>query len=76
MKEEIDVEYVVKPEPPTLEEKMELYFKSGFLLRICFGPPDSSILIQSIRGFTCAVLLWSFIILFLNLFIVAIDTFT
>lgn len=74
-KEKINIEYIEKPEPPTLEEKMEHYFESGFLLRMCFGPPDSSILIQSIRGFICAVLLWSFIILFLNLFIVAINTF-
>ena len=73
MKDDIDVEYLVKPEPPSLEEKMENYFESGLLLRICFGPPDSNLIIQCIRGAICAVILWWLILQFLWLIAVAID---
>ena len=64
---------VEKPEPPTAEEKLEHYFQSGFLIRLCFGKPDSSVIIQGIRGFICAVILWVLIFLTLYLIIVATD---
>jgi len=73
MIKKVEIEYIVKPEPPTLEEKMEHYFESGLLLRICFGPPDSHILIQCIRGAICAVILWFLIFQFLWLLSLATD---
>ncbi len=72
---DIEVKFVVEQEPPSLEEKMENYFESGRLIRICFGPPDSSAILQSIRGMICAAVLWMLIFMFLKLLIVATDMF-
>ena len=73
MKDDFKVEYIAKPEKPSLEEKMEHYFESGLLLRICFGPPDSSVILQCLRGGITAVLLWWLILKFLWLLAFLVD---